>query len=322
MNQQAIQKKPYNEVDKFKPLLQTLTKYSEQIKLALPKGTIDPNRILRMFISQVRKVPQLAACDPVTVVGAVVRVAQLGIDPERAYLIPYGKECNVIIDYRGLCDLVRRHPDMEDVYAYAVYEHDKFEIELGSHPKLAHVPNVKVSEEERGEPILYYAVGRFANGFSRFEYMTRKDVEKHRDKHCQGKSPAWQKSFDEMAKKTVLRKITKTLPTTSEVAQVEVMDSGSEESQHNHMVIDAEHTPEHNKSADATTMKAIADEGSQFEQDNNKTQLINAVVERVSELVTQHGAEKSKVEETIGCPLKDLTKMTQEQLANMLEVLA
>ena len=147
--------------DAFQPLMRALTTYKGEIEKALPRNTIDPARVMRLFASQVRKVPKLAACDPVSVVGAIVRVAQLGIDPERAYFIPYKTECNVIIDYRGLCDLVRRHPDINDVYAETVYENDTFDVELGSHPRLIHKPMLL---GERGKAIAYYAVGKFANG--------------------------------------------------------------------------------------------------------------------------------------------------------------
>lgn len=196
----------------------TIKALKPEIEKALP-SVITPERFTRMALSALNTTPQLAACSQVTFLAALMNAAQLGLEPNtplgQAYLIPYknkGKlECQFQIGYRGLIDLVYRNEDIQTVQAQCVYENDEFEYELGLNPKLVHKPAVK----ERGELILVYAFWKSKNGGFGFEVMSKEDIDNHARKYSQSFSSSyspWKKNYEEMAKKTVIKKCLKYAP--------------------------------------------------------------------------------------------------------------
>lgn len=189
-----------------------------QIKKALP-SVLTPERFTRMVFTALSTNPQLQQCTPASFLGAMMQSAQLGVEPNtpigQAYLIPFRNkgtlECQFQLGYKGLIDLAYRSGDIKDIQAHEVYENDDFQYEYGLEPKLRHVPAVR----DRGNVIMYYAVFHMTNGGYGFEVMSRDDVVAHAKKTSQSYgsnySP-WAKLFDEMAKKTVVKKALKYAP--------------------------------------------------------------------------------------------------------------
>ena len=189
-----------------------------QIKEALP-SVLTPERFTRMVFTALSTNPQLQQCTPASFLGAMMQSAQLGVEPNtpigQAYLIPFRNkgtlECQFQLGYKGLIDLAYRSGDIKDIQAHEVYENDDFQYEYGLEPKLRHVPAVR----DRGNVIMYYAVFHMTNGGYGFEVMSRDDVVAHAKKTSQSYgsnySP-WAKWFDEMAKKTVVKKALKYAP--------------------------------------------------------------------------------------------------------------
>ena len=194
----------------------------KEIAKALP-SVITPERFTRMVFTALSTNPKLQQCTPHSFLGAMMQAAQLGVEPNtpigQAYLIPYKNkgtlECQFQLGYKGLIDLCNRSGDIKDIQAHEVYENDTFEYEYGLEPKLKHVPAMK----DRGEVIAYYAVFHTVNGGYGFEVMSKDDVIKQAQKTSQsygsGFSP-WTKYFDEMAKKTVVKKVLKFAPIKTE----------------------------------------------------------------------------------------------------------
>nr|DAM85177.1 MAG TPA: RecT protein [Caudoviricetes sp.] len=183
-----------------------------EIKKALPT-VMTPERFTRIVMTTISTNPALQKCTPQSFLGAVMQAAQLGVEPNtplgQAYLIPYGNQVQFQLGYKGLIDLAYRSGEVKSLQAHEVYEHDTFEYELGLDPKLKHIPALN----NRGNVILYYAVIKFKNGGEGFEVMSREDVEtfaKSKSK-TYGRGP-WQTDFDEMAKKTVLKRVLKYAP--------------------------------------------------------------------------------------------------------------
>ena len=183
-----------------------------EIKKALPT-VMTPERFTRIVMTTISTNPALQKCTPQSFLGAVMQAAQLGVEPNtplgQAYLIPYGNQVQFQLGYKGLIDLAYRSGEVQSLQAHEVYEHDTFEYELGLNPKLKHIPALT----NRGDVILYYAVIKFKNGGEGFEVMSKEDVEafaKAKSK-TYGRGP-WQTDFDEMAKKTVLKKVLKYAP--------------------------------------------------------------------------------------------------------------
>jgi recombination protein RecT len=119
------------------------------------------------------------------------------------------------LGYKGLIDLAYRSGEVEVVQSHVVYENDTFECEYGLDPKLTHVP----ADKDRGEPIKVYAVFKTKSGGYGFEVMSMEDVRLHASKYSKtyGSSfSPWKTNFEEMAKKTVLKKVLKYAPLKSD----------------------------------------------------------------------------------------------------------
>ena len=196
-----------------------------QIKVALP-SVITPERFTRIALSAVSNTPKLAECTQQSFLAALMNSAQLGLEPNtplgQAYLIPFKNnkkgvmEVQFQIGYKGLIDLAHRSGEFKTIYAMEVYEADEFHYEYGLEPKLVHVP----ATENRGKVIFYYAVYTLVNGGFGFQVMSRDDVEVHGKRFSQTFSGGpWKTNFDEMAKKTLIKKVLKYAPIKTDFAR-------------------------------------------------------------------------------------------------------
>lgn len=195
-----------------------------QIRKALP-SVITPERFTRMVLTALSSNPKLQACTPMSFMGAMMQAAQLGVEPNtplgQAYLIPYGGLCQFQLGYKGLIDLAYRSGEVSSIQAHEVHENDTFTYEYGLEPKLRHVP----AQTDRGPVTFYYAVLKLNNGGVGFEVMSRDDVETFARKKSKAyNNGPWKTDFDEMAKKTVLKKVLKYAPLKTEFARAVASD--------------------------------------------------------------------------------------------------
>lgn len=196
-----------------------------QIEAALP-SVITTERFTRMALTAVSSNPKLANCTPKSFMGALMNAAQLGLEPNtplgQAYLIPYKikgvDEVQFQIGYKGMIDLAHRSGEFKNIEARVVCENDEFEYEYGLEPKLFHRP----VKSNRGKPIYYYAVFTLVNGGFGFEVMSKEEINMHKNKYSQAagsKYSPWSTNFDDMAKKTVLKRVLKYAPIRTEFAR-------------------------------------------------------------------------------------------------------
>lgn len=218
-----VAKKP-----KEKTIVDVIKSMQSQFEIALPKH-LNSDKFVRVAITTIRKNPALAKCNRESLLGALMVSAQLGLEPgilEQAYLIPYGNEVQFQMSYKGMIELLRRSGQLKDIYAYPVYENDEFDIVYGLNRDLIHKPNF----EDRGNVKGYYAVAILKDNTKAFYYMTKKEVEQHRDKFSKAakssKSP-WTTDFDAMAEKTVLKKMLKYLPVSTEYLESMTKDENT-----------------------------------------------------------------------------------------------
>lgn len=224
--------------DKKENVKQLIQAMQPQFAKALP-SVITPERFTRIALTAVNNNPKLADCALESFFGSLLNAAQLGLEPNtplgQAYLIPYGNQCQFQIGYKGLIDLAHRSGEFKMIYAKEVYEKDDFSFEYGLDPKLHHVPS---TEDERGAITHYYAVYTLVNGGFGFEVMTKAEVEKHARKFSKAyNSGPWRDNFDEMAKKTVIKKLLKYAPIKTDF----VKQVGTDEAK---MTFDMEHPEE------------------------------------------------------------------------------
>lgn len=206
-----------------------IARSEKAIAKALP-STITAERFTRMATTAVTMNPDLGACTPASFIGAMLQAAALGLEPNtplgQAYLIPYPnyktgvKEAQFQIGYRGLIELAHRSGDFKSIEAHVVYENDEFEYELGLEPKLKHKPAMK----NRGKITWVYAIYKLQSGGYGFEVMSVEDINEHRKKYSKAKSESspWNKSWDAMAKKTVIKQALKYAPLKSEFVKAMV----------------------------------------------------------------------------------------------------
>ena len=219
--------------EKPKTIFDLIQLSKKQFNNALPQH-INTDRFVRIAITTIRLNPKLAKCNPESLIGALMVSAQLGLEPGtlgQCYLIPFENkkagtvECQFQIGYKGLIELLRRSGQLSDIYSYTVYENDDFNIEYGLSRTLTHKPNF----DERGEIRGFYAVAILKDGAKAFEYMTKDEITKHEEKYRKGsyKNDVWNKNFEEMAQKTVVKKLLKWLPVSVEFLEMAAKDEKS-----------------------------------------------------------------------------------------------
>jgi len=204
---------------KGKTIFDVIQSGAKQFATALPKH-INSDRFVRIAITTIRQNPKLAQCNQESLLGALMVSAQLGLEPGvlgQCYLIPYGRECQFQIGYKGMIELLRRSGQLKDIYAYSVYENDEFEMTYGLNRDLKHKPNL----QDRGNFIGCYCVAVLKDDARAFEYMTKEEIEAHGKKFSKtyGNGP-WKTDFEAMAHKTVVKKMLKWLPVSVEFLEM------------------------------------------------------------------------------------------------------
>lgn len=222
---QVAEKK--NPVDKVASILSSPSMQA-QIKAALPRH-MTPERLARIVTTEIRKVPKLAECTPVSFFGAVIQCAQLGLEPGNAlghaYLLPYGRDVQLIIGYRGMIDLARRSGQIVSIDARPVYEGDKFECTLGLDPHIDHVPDWNNPNRTKADKLQFvYAVAKLKDGGIQFDVMSRAEVEGIRARSKAGNGGPWKTDYTAMALKSVVRRLFKFLPVSIELQTAVTLD--------------------------------------------------------------------------------------------------
>lgn len=226
-NMSATERKTLMMTNK-KSVIGLLEQMKGEIARCLPRH-LTPERMARIAMTELRKTPKLQECDPMSFIAAIMQASQLGLEPGilgSCYLIPFnnnqtGKvECTFMPGYRGFLDLARRSGQITSLVARAVYANDEFSYEFGLREDLIHRPSMG----ERGELIAVYAVAILKDGGHQFDVMSRKEVDAIRNQSKSKNNGPWVTHYEEMAKKTVLRKLFKWLPCSVEMQKAVSLD--------------------------------------------------------------------------------------------------
>lgn len=205
----------------------------KQLGMACAK-TITPERLARVAMTELRtndKLSQAAHSNPASFYGALMELAQIGLEPGRAlglaYLIPRRGVVEYEIGYKGLVALMYRSNMVSDIQAEVVYEGDYFEYHYGTSPELKHKPL-----ENRDASALAthaYCVINTTTGGSIFRVMTFDEIEKIRKTYSKAsRSDApWVTAWSEQACKTVLKRTSKRAPISAEAQKAITLDDMS-----------------------------------------------------------------------------------------------
>lgn len=203
----------------------------ENFKLAAPKG-VEAVQLIRDALTAVRQNPNLAKCDRDSVLGGLMTCAQLGLRPGvlgHAWLVPFKGKAQLVIGYQGYLDLMHRSGRVESIAARTVHVNDHFQMRYGAGEDVfEHTPCL---DGPRGEPRLYYAVARTLNGgYALTDPVTHTEMQEHRDKYAMARDKdrnvvgPWRDNFEAMAHKTMILKLIKYLPKSTDIASATVAD--------------------------------------------------------------------------------------------------
>jgi recombination protein RecT len=192
--------------------------------------TIPVDRFLMVAMHAVNSNPDLLACTPLSIVEAIREAAALRLEPTGllgdAYLVRYGDKARLMPGYRGLAKLARRSGDVEVIDAQVVYQHDVFDLRLGSDPGITHVP---VIDGDRGSYRGAYAWARLTTGELVVEWMSLADIEAVRKVSKAKNDGPWVTFWSEMARKSALRRLMKHLPLSTDAEQALRLESEAEQ---------------------------------------------------------------------------------------------
>lgn len=194
--------------------------------------------MIRVAMTAFLKTPLLQKCSAASIVACVVQASELGLELTgplgQAYMVPYWnkhskcEEAQFQVGYRGLIDLAYRSGKVETFASRVVYANDHFKFRYGTDPKIEHIPTM----EDPGEIKAVYAVIRIKGGGFDFEVMSKKQIDEHRAKYSKQKADGnfspWNTAYEEMAKKTPIRRLAKRVPLSIELVTAAVVDEYGE----------------------------------------------------------------------------------------------
>lgn len=223
MSTAMISKAPLRQVKDVRELLSNENARNQLASVAAKH--MSPERMMRVVANAIRTTPKLQEAEPLSMLGALMNCAALGLEPNtqlgHAYLVPFWNsrkkvtEVQVIIGYKGYIDLARRSGMLMSIHADVVYSDDQhFSSEYGSNQHLKHVPGPR-----KGDRLGAYCHIKVKNGDLTGEghvYMTKDEILAIRDA-SQGWNSAkrfnktaespWSAHADRMWAKTAVRRI-------------------------------------------------------------------------------------------------------------------
>jgi recombination protein RecT len=191
--------------------------YQQKFKSMLP-ADVNPERFTAVLVRALQEDPNLAkpSTDRASLLLACQRAAQDGLIPDKreGALVMYGNQVQwqpMILGLRKILAL-----SGFDIRAEVVFANDEFDYSLGDEAFITHKP-ARLGME-RGAAIGAYAIATDRDGRKYRDVMSLAEINKVRAVSRSQNGP-WKQWFDEMAKKTVAKRLIKTLPITNERLQ-------------------------------------------------------------------------------------------------------
>ncbi len=202
-----VENRQLRPIDQFRTSLEL---QSSELARMLP-AHVSVEKFKRVVLTAVAMNPDLLKADRRSLFLACHKSAADGLMPDarEAVLVVYREQVQYQPMYQGLLKVVRNSGDLATISAHVARERDHFRYQLGDDPRIDHVPFLG---GDAGKAVAVYAIAITKDGARYRDVMSRDDVEKVRKSSRAPNSPAWANWWDEMAKKTVLRRLSKILP--------------------------------------------------------------------------------------------------------------
>lgn len=233
-----------------------LDKRADDFKMALP-AHITPEKFQRTVMTAAQSNPDLLKADRGSLITACMKAAQDGLLPDgrEAAIVTFNTrkqidgrwETVVLAQYMpmvfGLRKKILQSGEISSIETNVVYrrevEDERFYFEAGTEAALRHRPALDLTDEDLADEniVAAYSVATMKDGTKSFEVMRRAEINKVRQASQTGalgkttrdgkpippKGP-WVDWFAEMARKTVMRRHSKTLPMSGDLIDVEAAD--------------------------------------------------------------------------------------------------
>ena len=177
-------------------------------------------RFISSIVSAVNNNPQLKECDNTSILSAALLGESLNLSPSpqlgNYYLVPFkdkdrGQVATFQLGYKGYIQLAIRSGQYKKLNVLAIKEGELIKYD----PLNEEIEVNLIDDEEKREnakTIGYYAMFEYTNGFKKTLYWSKTKMEKHALQYSKGYQAKkgytfWEKDFDAMAFKTMLRQL-------------------------------------------------------------------------------------------------------------------
>lgn len=183
-------------------------------------GGKDGTKFISAVVSAVNNNPALQECTNQSILSAALLGQSLNLSPSpqlgQYYMVPFndknkGKVAQFQLGYKGYIQLAIRSGQYKKLNVLAIKEGELIRFDA-----LNEEIEVKLIEDEeareQAETVGYYAMFEYTNGFKKAMYWSKKKMEAHALKYSKGYAAKkgftfWEKDFDGMAFKTMLRQL-------------------------------------------------------------------------------------------------------------------
>lgn len=196
------------------------------LKRSAPRAGGDPARLIRIAYNSIVYDEKLRECTQISLMGGVLEALKLGLTlggpMQEAWLLPFrnGKtgnlEATMIIGYQGFRNIIDRGKAVLTMYPRAVHVNDHFEYRFGDDPRIFHDPPFQLVKTE-ADLRAAYCVALLRGNAKEREVLEKAEIDQHRARSRASKAGPWVTDYPAMALKTVIRKMSKYLPKSSEL---------------------------------------------------------------------------------------------------------
>lgn len=197
---------------------QNLEVMAPQFKAALP-AHVTVEKFSRVAMTAIQQNPALQNSDRASLFGAIVRLAQDGLLPDgrEAALVMFGNKVQAMPMIAGVLKKIRQSGEVAKISAQVVHENDHFVVSYGFDEDVTHNP--PPLDKPRGKAIGAYATAVLKDGSRLLEVMSLEEIEQVRNvSRAKGNGP-WVSWWGEMARKTVMRRLSKRLPMSTDLEE-------------------------------------------------------------------------------------------------------
>jgi recombination protein RecT len=195
----------------------TLKQMEPQFKAALPSH-VKSEKFTRVLMTAVSNNPKLGDASRPSLLGACMKLAEMGLLPDgkEAAIVMFKNQCQPMPMVSGLMKLIRNSGELASLSANPVYTNDEFNYEINNKDGevLVHKPQLR---GDRGEFELVYAMATTKDGGVYVEVMSKEEVEKVRASSRSKDGGPWKTWYEQMAVKSVIRRLYKKLPSSTDL---------------------------------------------------------------------------------------------------------